>query len=92
MDGLSKKIAAICVAPSVLMDAEIMGIRYIISPPSVQNDLQSINNKDNRVVVGWHIVTSKSPGTKMELALKLVKIIFGREKRDVVNEGVLAKV
>jgi 4-methyl-5(b-hydroxyethyl)-thiazole monophosphate biosynthesis len=92
MDGLSKNIAAICAAPLVLMDAGILGNRYITSHPSVQNDLQGIIYKDDRVVTDGHIVTSKSPGTAMEFSLKLVEILFGRERMDVVNKGVLAKI
>lgn len=92
MDGLSKNIAAICAAPLVLMDAGILGNRYITSHPSVQNDLQGISYSEDRVVVDGHIVTSKSPGTAIEFSLKLVEILFGRERMDVVNKGVLAKI
>ena len=76
----------------MLMDAGILGNRYITSHPSVQNDLQGINYKDDRVVVDGNIVTSKSPGTAMEFALKLVAILFGQERRDVINKKVLAKI
>jgi protein deglycase len=92
MDGLSKNIAAICAAPLVLMDAGILGYRYITSHPSVQNDLQGINYKDDRVVVDENIVTSKSKGTAMEFVLKLVEILFGQERRDIINKKVLAKI
>ena len=92
MDGLSKNIAAICAAPLVLMDAGILRNRYITSHPSVQSDLRDINYKDDRVVVDGNIVTSKSPGTAMEFAFKLVEVLFGQERRDVVNKGVLAKI
>jgi protein deglycase len=92
MDGLSKNIAAICAAPLVLMDAGILRNRYITSHPSVQNDLQGISYKDDRVVVDRHIVTSKSPGTAMEFSFKLVEILFGQERRDAINKGVLAKI
>jgi 4-methyl-5(b-hydroxyethyl)-thiazole monophosphate biosynthesis len=92
MDGLSKNIAAICAAPLVLMDAGILVNRYITSHPSVQNDLQGITYMDDRVVTDGHIVTSKSPGTAMEFSLKLVEILFGRERMVIVNKGVLAKI
>ena len=62
------------------------------SHPSVQNDLQGINYKDDRVVVDGNIVTSKSPRTAMEFALKLVEILFGQERRVVINKKVLAKI
>ena len=51
-----------------------------------------ITYKEERVVVDRHIITSKSPGTAMEFSLKLVEILFGRERMDVVNKGVLAKI
>jgi len=54
--------------------------------------LQDINYKDDRVVVDGNIVTSKSPGTAMEFALKLVEILFGQERRDIINKGVPAKI
>ena len=92
MDGLNKNIAAICAAPLVLKNAGILKNRCVTSHPSVQNDLQGITYKEDRVVVDGHIVTSKSPGTAMEFSLKLVEILFGSERRDVVNKGVLAKI
>ncbi|MBC8288192.1 MAG: DJ-1/PfpI family protein [Nitrospinae bacterium] len=92
MDGLNKYIAAICAAPVVLKNAGILQNRCVTSHPSIQKDLQGINYKEDRVVVDGNIVTSKSPGTAMEFSLKLVEILFGRERRDVVNQGVLAKL
>lgn len=92
LDRLGKNIAAICAAPLILKDADILGSRSITSHPSVQNDLKGINYIDERVVVDGHIITSKSPGTAMEFALKLVETLFGQERRDIVNQGVLAKL
>lgn len=92
MDGLNKNIAAICAAPLVLKNAGILKNRCITSHPSVQNGLQGVSYKEDRVVVDGHIVTSKSPGTAMEFSLKLVEVLFGIERRDIVNKGVLAKI
>ena len=92
MDGLKKNIAAICAAPLVLQEAGILAKHSITSHPSVQNHLQAPGYSEDRVVVDKNIVTSKSPGTAMEFSLKLVEILFGTERRDVVNQGVLAKI
>ena len=92
MDNLNKNIAAICAAPLVLKDAGILENRCATSHPSVQNDMQDISYQDERVVVDGHIITSKSPGTAIEFSLKLVEILFGRERMDLVNKGVLAKL
>jgi 4-methyl-5(b-hydroxyethyl)-thiazole monophosphate biosynthesis len=54
--------------------------------------MQDISYQDERVVVDGHIITSKSPGTAIEFSLKLVEILFGRERMDLVNKGVLAKL
>jgi len=44
------------------------------------------------VVVDGRIITSRSPGTALEFALKLVEILFGRERMDAVNSGVMARL
>lgn len=92
MNGLNKNIAAICAAPLILQNAGILENRRITSHPSVQKDLKGIAYEEGRVVVDGNIITSQSPGTAMEFSLKLVEILFGSERRDVVNQGVLAKL
>ena len=92
MDSLGKNIAAICAAPLVLKNAGVLGNRCVTSHPSVKNGMEGISYSDERVVVDGHIITSKSPGTAMEFSLKLVEILFGPERRDVVNKGVLANI
>ena len=92
MDGLAKNIAAICAAPLVLQKAGILNNRCVTSHPSIQSDLGEISYSNDRVVVDGHIITNKSPGTAMEFSLKLVEILFGRERMDVVNKGVLPKL
>jgi 4-methyl-5(b-hydroxyethyl)-thiazole monophosphate biosynthesis len=47
---------------------------------------------ENRVVVDHNIITSRSPGTAMEFAFKLVEILYGKDRVRVVNNGVLAKI
>jgi len=75
-----------------LQKAGILNNRCITSHPSVQNELKGVIYTDDRVVVDGHIITSRSPGTAMEFAFRLVEILFGAERRDVVNKGVLAKL
>jgi 4-methyl-5(b-hydroxyethyl)-thiazole monophosphate biosynthesis len=47
---------------------------------------------DDRVVVDKNLVTSKSPGTAMEFALKLVEILAGEEKAKMLGQMVIARV
>jgi 4-methyl-5(b-hydroxyethyl)-thiazole monophosphate biosynthesis len=88
----NKYIAAICAAPTVLQKAGILQDRSFTCHPSVQSDFDSIESLKDRVVVDQKIITSQSPGTAMEFALKLVEVLFGAERLKKVNDGVLALI
>jgi 4-methyl-5(b-hydroxyethyl)-thiazole monophosphate biosynthesis len=88
----NRLIAAICAAPLVLQSAGILNDNTITSHPSVEKKLRAINYSQDRVVVDGNIITSRSPGTAMEFALKLVELLFGKDRMEVINKGVLAKL
>ena len=92
MHQSGKQIAAICAAPIVLHSAGILKNKVATSHPSVKDQLQGIDYSEERVVVDGNIVTSRSPGTALEFALKLVEILFGRDRMDTVNQGVMARL
>ncbi len=54
--------------------------------------MHEIEYSEERVVVDGRIITSRSPGTALEFALKLVEILFDRERMDSVNSGVMARL
>ncbi len=87
-----KQVAAICAAPLVLQSAGILKEGIVTSHPSVRDQLQGIEYSEERVVVDGHIVTSRSPGTALEFALKLVEILFGKDRMDTVNSGIMARL
>jgi protein deglycase len=90
MQSQGKYIAAICAAPIVLQKSGILKDRPMTCHPSVQAQFDSYI--DDRVVVDGKLITSQSPGTAMEFALKLVEILFGVERMEKVNAGVLARI
>ncbi|QPJ65908.1 MAG: DJ-1/PfpI family protein [Candidatus Nitrohelix vancouverensis] len=92
MHSGDKFIAAICAAPLVLQTAGILKGDHITSHPSVREKLNGVNYEEERVVVDGKIITSRSPGTAMEFAMKLVECLFGIDRVHIVNEGVLAKL
>ncbi|MFQ5443816.1 MAG: DJ-1 family glyoxalase III [Nitrospinales bacterium] len=92
MDQDHKRIGAICAAPMILNSAGLLKNRTVTSHPSVKDALSGLNYSEERVVVDGNIITSRSPGTALEFALKLVELLFGEEMRDKVNKGVLAKI
>lgn len=87
-----KTIAAICAAPMVLQSAGILKKHTSTSHPSIREKLSEIKYSEDRVVVDGNLITSRSPGTAMEFAMKLVEVLFGAERVKVVNDGVLAKL
>ena len=92
MHRSNKQVAAICAAPIVLHSAGILNNTRTTSHPSVKDQLKDTDYSDNRVVVDGNIVTSRSPGTALEFALKLVEILFGRDRMETVNQGVMARL
>ena len=92
-DRKEKHIAAICAAPLVLKDAGLIQEQKTTSHPSIREDLiRYTDYSEERVVVDGRYVTSRSPGTAIEFALKLVEILFGKEMVEKVNAGVMAKI
>ena len=87
-----KLIAAICAAPLILKKANIIKNHFLTSHPSVQSEFNSKNYLFDRVVVDGKLITSQSPGSAMEFALKLVEILFDSNRLKKVNDGVLARV
>ncbi len=92
MNQENKKIAAICAAPVVLQSAGLLDNTTLTSHPSVMDELQNVQYSENRVVVDGNFITSRSPGTAMEFAMKLVEILFDTARMETVNKGVMAKL
>lgn len=90
MHRSKKQVAAICAAPTILRTAGILKNTTVTSHPSVKDQLQDIDYSEDRVVVDGNIVTSRSPGTALEFALTLVEILFGKDRMDTVNQGIMA--
>ena len=92
MDRGDKKIAAICAAPVVLQAAGLLSNTSFTGHPSVRDQFQGVPYSESRVVVDGNIITSQSPGTAMEFAMKLVEILFDSARMETVNKGVMAKL
>ncbi len=91
MDREGKIVAAICAAPSVLIKAGVLqGRRATVSPSGKAAVQACADFSEDRVVVDGNLVTSRSPGTALEFALKLVEVLAGREKMDLVKAQTLA--
>lgn len=87
-----KLIAAICAAPVILKKTNILGNQFITCHPSVQSEFKPENYLSDRVVVDGKFITSQSPGTAMEFAMKLVEILFDSNRLKKINDGILAQI
>jgi protein deglycase len=86
------KIAAICASTFALHAHGLLpdGAR-ITSHPSVSEDLKSYRYLEDRVVVDGPIITSRGPGTAMELALVLAEILAGSAEREALENAMLTR-
>ena len=87
-----KYVTAICGAPSVLSKAGVLKKRKATIHPTCKEMLGDARYVDERVVIDGKIITSQGPGTAMEFSMKLVEVLFGKEKMEEVNGEVLARL
>lgn len=86
-----KWIGAICAAPLVLRDAGLIRELKLTSYPGFEKELQGADYAQDRVVTDGRFITSRGPGTAMEFALKIVEVLYDRQKADELSETMLAK-
>lgn len=81
--------AAICAAPRVLASAGVLSGRRATSYPGHLDKmaLPDVEYAHEAVVQDGKVITSRGPGTAMDFALTLIENLFGREKRDEVEQG-----
>jgi 4-methyl-5(b-hydroxyethyl)-thiazole monophosphate biosynthesis len=87
-----KYTAAICAAPTVLAKAGVLSGKRATSYPGFLEamELSDVRVENTPVVVDGKVVTSRGPGTAMDFALELVRLLAGNAKRHEV-EGALQR-
>ena len=81
--------AAICAAPKVLAHAGLLDGREATAYPGVLKGFDRVHALDVPVAEAGRIITSRGPGTAMDFALTLVERLAGRERREVVEAGLV---
>jgi len=80
-----KLYAAICAAPAVVLQPHgFLAGRRATCHPSFQEHLGDRSYADERVVIDGNCVTSQGPGTALEFALALVRLLYGQKKAAAV--------
>ncbi|MBW2568870.1 MAG: DJ-1/PfpI family protein [Deltaproteobacteria bacterium] len=83
--------AAICASPAVVFQHHgLIGRRKTTCYPSFVKQLDNTDAVESRVVVDDKCITSQGPSTALEFALKLVEMLYGKEKAKEVALPMLA--
>jgi 4-methyl-5(b-hydroxyethyl)-thiazole monophosphate biosynthesis len=84
-----KWYAAICAAPALVLAAHrLVDDRLATCYPSFRDQLPRASN--DRVVIDGNCITSQSPATAIDFALKLVEVLCGTDKAREVGAAMLA--
>lgn len=89
-DARGAVVAAICASPAlVLQHHDLIRDRRATCFPSLMDRLPAASRSAERVVNTGNLITSRGPGTALEFALVLVKVLCGQGKRDEVASALL---
>jgi 4-methyl-5(b-hydroxyethyl)-thiazole monophosphate biosynthesis len=81
---------AICASPAVVFQHHgLLEGRQATTHPGFADRLDSLESVESRVVLDGNCITSRGPGTALEFALKLVELLFGKQKAEEVARPML---
>ena len=88
-----KFYAAICASPAVVLQYHglLDGIGKATCYPSMADTLGGKGRKNERVVVDGNCITAQGPGVALEFGIKLVEMLFGREKAGQITDEMVMK-
>ena len=91
MAAAGKYTAAICAAPTVLLEAGVLAGRQATSYPGFLDALKPVGVALSTapVVVDGTVVTSRGPGTAMDFALALIEALQGADVRGKVEAALV---
>lgn len=82
-------VASICASPIVLAAAGISQESEGTCYPGCEEKVQYKVHHDTRVYQDNHLITSQGPGTAMEFALQIIRVLDGEEKQKEIAAGLL---
>lgn len=82
-------IAAICAAPMVLGELELLKDKNVTCYPGFEEYLHGAKLKDELSVVSGNIITGKGPGAALNFALDIVKELKGKELAEELAKGMI---
>lgn len=87
-----KPICAICAAPLILGELNLLKGKVATIYPGMENKLLGAVPSKNQVCVDGNIITSRGPGTAIPFALKLVEIFAGKEAAEKLTADIVYQI
>ena len=84
-----KYIAAICAAPSVLGQLNILAGKRATCYPGFENQLSGALFSEDNCVTDGKIITSRGMGTAIDFAAEIISIIKGRAVADALKKAII---
>lgn len=82
-------IGAICAAPMILGELNMLCGKRAVSYPGYESHLRDATIGSESVVRDGNIITSKGPGTAFDFAYKIVEILKGRSVAERLMEDMI---
>ncbi|MCI1964604.1 MAG: DJ-1/PfpI family protein [Oscillospiraceae bacterium] len=83
-----KKVAAICAAPSILGHMGLLSGHRAVCFPGFEKDLTGAEVTVEPVCASGNFITARGAGVAVPFGLKLVEVMFGKQKSDEIKEKV----
>ncbi len=83
-----KYIAAICAAPSIFGQMELLKGKKAVCFPGFEDKLIGAEYTDSKVVVDGKIITSKGMGTSIDLGLEIIGILVSEEEKINIGKSI----
>lgn len=84
----AKRIAAICAAPSVLGELNILNGKKAVCYPGFEDQLLGAEIVNDGVVTDGRITTAKGMGVSIELGLELISLLVDKAAADAIKEQI----
>ena len=82
----NKKLAAICAAPSILAELELM--KKATVHPDYKERMGSVSVLDEEVVIDGNVITGKGLGATIPFSLELVKLLKNEDKVERIKTAI----
>jgi protein deglycase len=86
-----KWIGAICAAPYVLGELNILDGKQATSYPGFESHLNGAILSEDNVVISENVMTSRGPGTALDFSFEILTLFKGRGETDKIKEQMLLK-